>query len=151
MASFVYTTSKLKLGNGVWDLDNPTTNEFNTMLVVAASTAETASSQDATTIAGFSTKGEFSGTGYTAGGERLTNRALTQSNGGNLAILDGDDITWTAVSAGNGPIVGAVVYKVSGTVSQGIPVAWISFASSITANGGDITIQWAAGGVLQVT
>ncbi|MEA2112442.1 MAG: hypothetical protein U9P50_00505, partial [Patescibacteria group bacterium] len=39
---------------------------------------------------------EVTGTGYTAGGKALANKAVTQDNANDLGKFDADDVTWSS-------------------------------------------------------
>ena len=43
---------------------------------------------------------EMSGTGYTAGGETLSNQSVTKDNDNDVATLDADNVTWSGLDAG---------------------------------------------------
>ena len=63
-------------------------------------------------------------------------------------IADADDHTASAVSAVANSAIGAIVlYKDTGSPSTDRLIGWIDTGTGIPAspNGGDITIQWAAG------
>lgn len=71
---------------------------------------------------------------------------------GNLAgktstagVADADDVTFTAVSGSSAEAV--VLYKHTGVESTSKLIAYIDSATGlpVSPNGGDITVQWAAG------
>ena len=79
----------------------------------------------------------------------LTGEAHTINNTSDTAILDADNpATWTAAGgATNNTISHMVVYEhVDGTNANDLPVSW--HAVAITTNGGDLTIEFAAAGII---
>jgi len=65
-------------------------------------------------------------------------------------IFDGDNVTFTAVSGAS--VESFSVYKDTGTPSTSNLIGYWDDATGlpVTPNGGDITITWAAGGILQI-
>jgi len=92
--------------------------------------------------------GELSGTGYTAGGETLSNCAVNRDTGNDRVELDADDVTWTSIDAGTA--VAAIIYKDTGAASTSPLIAYVEFSDPVVTNGGDFTIQWNAEGILQL-
>lgn len=86
---------------------------------------------------------ECSGTGYSAGGETLTNQAVTKDNTNDRADFDADDVTWSSldVSGGGDPDY-TILYD--NTSSDLLMAAW---EITTGTNGGDYTIQWHADGI----
>lgn len=95
-------------------------------------------SLDASTTA-YSSTNEVVGTGYTAGGQTLTNIDPTSS--GTTAFVDFADVTWSSATI---TAAGALIYNTtmdggSGTTNA---VAVISFGGDKTSTNGDFTIQF---------
>lgn len=90
-------------------------------------------------------------TGY--GRQTLGNRTVTEDDTGNRGDIDIADVTFTAVSSGAGVIGGAVIYaELAANDSSGRRlVSFYDTGFPVTPNGGDITIQWSTGGILQLT
>jgi hypothetical protein len=91
---------------------------------------------------------EVSGTGYTAGGAALANKAVTADNTDNEGVFDADDVTW-----GSSTITarGAVLYKKRGGASSADElICYIDFGSDKSSSAGNFTIQWAAEGILNL-
>lgn len=86
---------------------------------------------DASTTA-YSATNEVSGTGYTAGGNTLTNVTPTLSSG--VAITDFADTTWTTATI---TARGALIYNSS---KSNKAVLILDFGSDKTATAGDFTI-----------
>ena len=61
--------------------------------------------------------------------------------------FSGAPVTFTTVAASGTTIAGAVIYKVG---SPNVPIYFVNVGSGlpITPNGGDITVNWGAGGKL---
>lgn len=89
----------------------------------------------------YSITNEVSGTGYTAGGENLTNVDPSLPGGGTTATTDFADVTWsTATITANG----ALIYNTqtgggSGTTDAVIVLA---FGGDKTSTAGDFTVQF---------
>lgn len=94
---------------------------------------------------------ELSGTGYTAGGQNIDNQAVTQDNTDNEGVFDGDDVTWTGLDAGT---IGALIYNTwTGTAATSELIGHVDTPSNLPliTNGGDVTVQFAAEGILNIT
>lgn len=94
---------------------------------------------------------ELSGTGYTGGyggaGRKVLSSLAINVAGSNLIQLDAADITWTAINAGT--IAGLLVgVKGAADDTTAVPLAFIDLTNTAT-NGGDITIQWSASGIIE--
>lgn len=94
-------------------------------------------SLDASTTA-YSTSNEVSGTGYTAGGETLTNQAVSTT--GTTAHFDADDPTWTSASF---TARGALIYNTSNSNKA---IAILDFGGDFTVSSGTFKIVFPAAG-----
>ncbi|MEW6555093.1 MAG: hypothetical protein AB1384_12500 [Actinomycetota bacterium] len=85
---------------------------------------------------------EVSGTGYTAGGAALANKALSEAS--RVTKFDADDVVWS-----NSTITAryAVLYE----VSTGKLILCIDFGENMSSSGGSFTITWDAGGIFTLT
>lgn len=84
----------------------------------------------------YTTSNEVVGSGYTAGGNTLTN--ITPTFGGTTAFTDFDDTTWSTATI---TARGAMIYN----TSAGNPaVAILDFGSDKTSTAGDFTIVFPA-------
>lgn len=90
---------------------------------------------------------EITGTGYTAGGAALANKAVTKDTTDNEGVFDADDVTWSSSTI---TARGAVVYKDSGTASTSWLVCYLDFGSDQSSSSGNFTIQWNAEGILNL-
>lgn len=85
---------------------------------------------------------EVSGTGYTAGGAALANKAVTEAS--RITKFDADDVVWT-----NSSITAryAVLYE---TTNNHL-ILCVDFGENKTSSGGSFTIQWDASGIFTLT
>jgi hypothetical protein len=145
MASLVYNVGKKVIMDGTIDL---LTNNIRVMLVDNTYTPDVDDAHMA--IASGPIAAELSGTGYTADGELLSNKAVNQDDTNDRAEFDDTaDLTWTSISAGTADA--CVVYYDSGTGSTSWPICYIDTGGfPVVTNGGDLTIQWNAEGILQL-
>jgi hypothetical protein len=101
-----------------------------------------------TTLVGVTGTEATTGTGYTAGGETLTNVAVTTVTT-NDAKFDADDVTWTA-SGGSITAAFGVIYN--DTDADDPPLAFINFDGSQSAGDGtDFKVVWNANGIFTFT
>ncbi len=97
--------------------------------------------------------GELSGTGYTGGfggsGRKvLGSKTVVWDSGNSRVELDAADITWSAIDAGT--IEHATLIKEITNDLASLCLVEVDLATQVT-NGGDITIQWDAEGIVQLT
>lgn len=88
---------------------------------------------------------EESGTGYTAGGATLANKAVTKDTTNDRAKFDADDVTWTGLNVGT-PSHG-ILYD--DTHATDCLVAYWEVTTA--TNGGNYTLQFGANGILLLT
>lgn len=142
MASLVYNSAKAGLMNGSLDLD---TDDLWVMLVdntyPASALPEHDFRDDVTAF-------EISGTGYTAGGQQLASKTVTQDDVDDEGAFDAADVTWSGATF---TARGAIVYKNVGTAATDNLVCFIDFGSDQTASGGPFSIEWNAEGILNLT
>ena len=81
--------------------------------------------------------GEVSDTAYTAGGESLTGKTLTQDATKDKWTWDADDVTWTGITA---TFRYAVLYDNTDPTKP--LIAYVDFGSNQTATAQDLTIKW---------
>tara|TARA_R100001509_G_scaffold135889_1_gene89663 strand:+ start:12 stop:428 length:417 start_codon:yes stop_codon:yes gene_type:complete len=94
-------------------------------------------SLDASTTA-YSTSNEVSGTGYTAGGETLTSKAVSTT--GTTAHFDAADPTWTSASF---TARGALIYN---STNSDKAIAVLNFGGDFTVSAGTFKIVFPAAG-----
>ena len=83
---------------------------------------------------------ECSGSGYTAGGQALTNQVITLNTTTNTALVDGSDMTWLLLGTLNPQPSWAVLYN--STSSSKILIAY--WQISTPTNGGNWTLQFSS-------
>lgn len=120
-----------------WD-----TNTINVMLTTSAYTPN----QDTHDFKNDVTN-EVVGTGYSAGGNPITGKTLSNTN--NVVTGDGNDVSWptSTITARR-----AVAYDNSGaTDAAKCLLFWIDFGQDESSSNGTFTIQWNASGIFQFT
>jgi len=120
------TSFKKELLEGIHDF-RTTGDTFKLALFTSSA------SLDATTTA-FSTTNEVSGTGYTSGGNTLTNVNPTSS--GTTAFTDFADTTFSSATI---TAAGALIYN---STESDAAVAVIDFGGDKTSTNGDFSIQF---------
>lgn len=121
------TSFKQELLQGIHDFTASTGDEFKIALFTSSA------SLDASTTT-YSTSNEVTGTGYTAGGNTLTN--VTPVTSGTTAYVDFDDTTWTSATI---TAAGALIYNAT---DGNRAVAVLDFGGDKTSTNGDFTIQF---------
>jgi hypothetical protein len=140
MADVIFNSFKRDIMNGSIDLD---TDTIKVMLVTSSYTPD----QDTHTKRSDITN-EVSGTGYSAGGASLANKAVSADNTDNEGVFDADDVTWSSSTI---TARGAVLYKARGGASSADElIAYIDFGSDKSSSNGNFTLQWAAEGILNL-
>jgi hypothetical protein len=97
---------------------------------------------DASTTA-YTTSGEVSGTGYSAGGVTLTGATIGTS--GTTAYVDFDDPEWTSASF---TTAGALIYN--DTTASDNSIAVLSFGGDFTVTAGTFRIVFPAAGAAAI-
>ena len=121
------TSFKVELLTATHNFTNTTGDVFKIALYTSSATL------GATTTA-YSSTNEVTGTGYTAGGNTLTN--VTPTSSGTTAFTDFADTTWTTATI---TANGALIYNSS---KSNKAVAVLAFGSDKTSTAGDFTIQF---------
>ena len=124
--NYLCTSFKVELLEGVHDFTNGTGDTFKIALYTSSATL------DASTTA-YTVTNEVSGTGYSAGGEALTNVSPTSS--GTTAFIDFADVTWSASTI---TARGALIYN--STAAGNPAVAVLDFGADKTSTAGDFTV-----------
>lgn len=139
MADVIYNNFKEAIMNGSIDLDTDT-------IKVALVTSTYTPDQDTHDMFDDITN-EVSGTGYTAGGATLANKAVSQDNTDNEGVFDADDVSWTTSTI---TARGAVIYKSTGTPSTSPLICYLDFGTDKISTAGTFTISWNAEGILNL-
>ena len=121
------TSFKQELLTGTHDFTNGTGDTFKIALFTSSATLGAATTA-------YSTSNEVSGTGYTAGGNTLTN--VTPSSSGTTAFTDFADTTWSSATI---TARGALIYN---STDSNKAVVVLDFGSDKTSTNGDFTIQF---------
>ena len=121
------TSFKQELLTGTHDFTNSTGDTFKLALYTSSATL------DATTTA-YTTSNEVTGTGYTAGGNTLTN--VTPTSSGTTAFTDFADTTFASATI---TARGALIYNSSASDAA---VVVLDFGADKTSTAGDFTIQF---------
>lgn len=90
---------------------------------------------------------EVSGTGYTAGGQALASKTVTQDDTDNEGVFDAADTTWASSTI---TARGAVLYKDTGTPSTSPVLCYFDFGSDQISSNGNFTIAWNAEGIVNL-
>ena len=121
------TSFKVELLQGVHDFTASTGDTFKIALYTSSATL------GASTTA-YTVSDEVSGSGYTAGGNTLTN--VTPTSSGTTAFTDFADTTWSAATI---TARGALIYN---STESDKAVCVLDFGSDKTSTAGDFTIQF---------
>lgn len=119
------TSFKVELLQGVHNFTTSTGDTFKIALYTSSATLGAS-----TTV--YTTTNEVSGTGYTAGGNTLTN--VTPTSSGTTAFTDFDDTTWSTATI---TARGALIYN---STESNKAVAVLDFGSDKTSTAGNFTI-----------
>ncbi|MEX1247551.1 MAG: hypothetical protein WEA61_03650 [Anaerolineales bacterium] len=137
MTSILYNSAKLRILQGDLDFEN---DEFKVALFSSAYIAN----QDAHEFFADLTN-EVSGSGYTAGGKILQNKALIRDDDNDVVVFDAGDLSWTVATF---TARAAVIYKGTGSPATSPVLAYIDFEEDLEAAGEDFLLQWHENGIL---
>lgn len=140
MADVFYNGFKKNIMNGNIDLD---TDTIKVALVTSSYTPDVDTHEDFADVTN-----EVTGTGYTAGGDTITNPAVTQDNTDDTGVFDGDDVSWPSSTI---TARGAVIYKDTGTAATSWLIAYLDFTTDESSSDGTFSIQWSADGILTLS
>jgi hypothetical protein len=119
--NYATNTYKNGLNTGTFNLNTGTTQVFKIALYTNSATL------DYQTTA-YTTDGEVSATGYTAGGETLTvSQVPTTGSSGTVSYYSFDNVTWTGAFTARG----ALIYKYDGSANPAMIV--LDFGSDKTS------------------
>lgn len=88
---------------------------------------------------------EVVGTGYTAGGQALASKVVTQNNVADRGEFDAADVNWPVSTITARYLV---VYIDTGVPATSTIIAIIDFGSDRSSTAADFTIEWNALGIL---
>lgn len=148
--AFVYGSGALALvlGSGVTN----TLDFLNQTMQVGLSTSTHVPNQDDNFLddggADDFIDGELSGTGYSR--QTLASKTVTYDTANNRVEFDAADTTWTGINAGTA--AQATVHRDNTTDATSTLFCDVDTGGfPVTTNGGDVTIQWNAEGIVQLT
>ena len=121
------TSFKVALLNGEMDFSSDTSLTFKVALYTSSATLGAATTA-------YTVTNEVSGTGYTAGGNTLTN--VTPTSSGTTAFTDFADTTWSSATI---TARGALIYN---STEADAAVVVLDFGADKTSTAGDFTIQF---------
>lgn len=140
MANLVYNDFKGKIMDGTHDLDTQTTK---VMLVTSTYVPDADAHHFRSDVTN-----EVSGGGYTAGGQALVSPSITVDDATDKAYLDANNVVWSSSTI---TARGAVLYKDTGNAATDNLIGYVDFGADYSSSNGDFTINWAAGGILELT
>lgn len=88
---------------------------------------------------------------YTAGGNTIANRTSGYTAGTNVQKLDGDDVTFTALTPSAAFRYGVIYKDRGGAATADELIAYIDFGADQNPGGSDFVISWNAGGIVTLT
>jgi hypothetical protein len=139
MANIIYNSFFADLQNGLIDLTDDT---IKVMLVTSAYTPNRDTHTKRSNVTN-----EVVGEGYTAGGETLAGKLVTQDNDNDRAQFDASDVSWTESTI---TARGAVIYKSTGTAANDNLITYIDFGENKISSNGIFEILWNANGILSL-
>ncbi len=140
MADVIYNSFKADVSNALIDLTDDT---IKILLVTSAYTPDI----DTHTRRSFISN-EVSGTGYTAGGNTLSGKSVTQDNANDRMVFDATDSEWTSSTI---TARGAVIYKDTGVAANDNLICYLDFVTDQSSSNGTFTVQFNASGILTLT
>jgi len=147
MANFVYTKAKHLLLAGDIDFDEAG-DDIRVLLVMSNTTADT--EEDVDNIDAFTTLDEYDGANYVR--KALANQVTAEDEANDRGEFDADNVTWTALGVGTRQCQALLVYHHVTNDADSPPIAFIDQGGfPFDGNGGDVTVQWNAEGIIQAT
>jgi len=150
-ANFVYNTAAGDMWQDIVDLLN------DTIKIGLSTSVHTVDRDDDFLDDGGASdfsSGELTGTGYTAGfggagRKTLASKTITVDKTNDRAEFDCADVTWTAINAGTA--AQATVMKEITNDAASKVIAHIDSGFPVVSNGGDVTLQINAEGLIQLS
>lgn len=90
-----------------------------------------------------------SGTGYTAGGNTISSCTITYTAGTNVLKLDGEDVTFTAVTLT--ARYGIIYDSTPGSAATNPLIAYIDFGEDVSPSAGNLLITFHTDGICTFT
>lgn len=96
------------------------------------------------------TSNEITSSNYVAGGGAIGSLTVTQNDTSDYAKWDGADVTWSTLGTTTKSVTNALIYDDTITTPTAKPIIGrVEIATQ--PNGGNYTIAWNAGGILQLS
>ncbi len=147
MASVVYNEFKRASAAGEIDLDAGG-DDIRIRLCMTNTTCDT-ENDGKTDLNDFTTIDACDGANYVD--KALAAEAVGKDDANDRAEFDADNVTWTALGVGTRATQGVLIYKFVTTDADHVPICFVDFASDVTHDGTDFSIQWNAEGIIQLT
>lgn len=147
MANLVYNKALEEIAKAASDLDGST---LKVMLVNSTYTANKDHLWVDDGTVDDPASHEISVSGYSR--QTLSSKAITRDDTNDFAYLDGDDVVFAALAAGQ-TVGGAVLFRDSGSDATS-PLLGFYDLSDTATSGVDLTVQWAApssGAIMKLT
>jgi len=91
---------------------------------------------------------EVSGSGYTAGGQTLSGKALAVDTVNDRSVFTADDVEWAGATLTARFLA---VYKDTGVAGTSELLGYIQFATNQSVSGANFVIQWGSVGILTIS
>jgi len=148
MANFVYNKAKKLLADADLDCNSGAGIDLRGVLVMTNTTCDT--EKNVSTFADFTTPDVCDGSGYAD--QTITGEASEWDSSNDRTEIHADNFTYSSLGAGTRQNQALVVIDWQGTRDSSYPVAYYDTGGfPFDGNGGDVTIQVNAQGLLQVT
>lgn len=146
--SFVFNEAKRAFAEGEIDLG---ADDIRCILVDTTTTFDV--DDDIDTLAGVTTAGYYDGANHdVTNGHALSGEVVNEDAGNNRAEFDATDLVFSALGVGSAQAQAILVFKWITNLGLSLPIAYIDTGGfPFDGNGGDVTFQWNAEGILQVT
>lgn len=146
MASVVY--NEFKRANAAAEIDL-NADDIRAILVMSNTTADT-ENDGIVYVDDYTTLDESDDTGYAR--QALTGETVTKDDANDRAVFDANDVVFSALT-GNASrtYVGVVLYKHVGADTANPVIAYIEFTTPLAATSTQVTVPWAATGIMLLT
>lgn len=147
MANFVYNEAKRAIAAGEMNFAEAGI-DMRVILVMTNTTCDT--EDDVNFIDDWTTLDEYDGASYAR--QAIGTQVINEDVANNRAEIDGVDVTFTSLGVGTRQAQAAIIYKHVTNDADSVPICFIDTGGfPFDGNGGDVTIQWNAEGILQIT
>lgn len=122
MANVFYNAGKQAINNQGIDFLN---DDIYVMMVTSSYTPDKDADEDRADVTN-----EISGTGYTAGGQVLVNKAINRDDANDRSEADADDPSWASSTITDAR--GAIYYKSTGVAANDILICYQDFGADFS-------------------